>query len=200
MSSIPLSKSVALARLCLQFSRVERVTKHEDGIRPETDADHTVMLAIIACDLAEQLAPQRADRGLIAQFALVHDLVEAYAGDVQTLTIDAAGRVAKDERERLAMERLRTEFGPDSWMCSVIDVYEAQWCPEARYVKVLDKVLPKLTHLLNECVAAKALTDREGFTAAHCVQLDKLRREYPDMGAVTALLEEAMLASEEAWR
>jgi 5'-deoxynucleotidase YfbR-like HD superfamily hydrolase len=63
-------------------------------MRPETDSDHTIMLIL----LAVEFAPPTLSRGRIAEFAAVHDLAEAYAGDVQTLTIDAAARAAKDEQ------------------------------------------------------------------------------------------------------
>ena len=193
-----LTRAVALARLTLAFARVERVTFHEDGVRPETDADHTVMLGLIACDFA----PEGLDRGLVAQFALVHDLVEAYAGDVQTLTLDEAGRTAKGEREAVALERIAQECGEASWLVSMVKLYEEQKLPEARFVRVMDKVLPKLTHMLNACVAAKPLTDRDGFIAAHEGQMRALRAQYPDdyLRAVFDLLAEAMHASEYAWK
>ena len=43
-----------------------------------------------------------------------------------------------------------------------LTAYEAQIEPEARYVRLMDKVLPKLTHLFNECVAARELTTFAG--------------------------------------
>ncbi len=61
-----LDRAVDIAKLALQFARVRRVTRHEDGRRPEFDSDHTVMLAILACDMA----PEGLDLGLVAQFAI----------------------------------------------------------------------------------------------------------------------------------
>jgi len=84
---------VRLGQLALAFGRVNRITRHEDGTTPESDTDHTVMLGLIACALAERWYPHL-DRGLVAQYALVHDLVEVYAGDTPTLAIDAAGAAA----------------------------------------------------------------------------------------------------------
>lgn len=189
--------ALKIVRLALRFARVERVTRHEDGIRPETDADHTVMLTLLACEFA----PTLLDRGRIAQFATVHDLVEAYAGDTQTLTIDAAGRADKDARERAAMERIRADLGTESWIVATMDAYEAQVEPEACWVKVMDKVCPKLTHLLNGCVAAKALTDLEGFRYAHARQYFDMAGKMDDLrlSRALALLVESMNASEAAW-
>lgn len=183
----------------MQFARTNRITLHPDGERPETDSDHTVMLTVIACDLC----PPSLNRGVVAQFAIVHDLVEAYAGDTQTLKIDADQRAAKDAREAAALARIRQEFGAFSWMVQTIEAYELQASPEARYVKVLDKVLPKLTHLLNGCKAAKSITDYDGFVESHIRQhLDLSNKMGGEPWAKDALdlLRDAMNASEEAWR
>jgi 5'-deoxynucleotidase YfbR-like HD superfamily hydrolase len=194
-----LDRALALARLSLAFGRVERATFHEDGRRPETDTDHTVMLALVACDLLPLLCLEL-DVGLVSQFAIVHDLVEAKCGDTQTLTLDEEGRKAKALRERVALELLAQEFGETSWVVRTLRRYEEQIEPEARYVRVLDKVLPKLTHILNGCVAARGLTNRLGFAASHDLQQRKLERDYEDVArAVHDLLLDAMVASEEAW-
>lgn len=193
-----LTRAIDLASLALKFSRVERITRHEDGIRPETDSDHTVMLGIIACDLC----PEGLDRGKVAMFALVHDLLEAETGDVQTLTIDAAGRKAKVEAEHKAMELFSRKYGEDSWLMETMYEYEQQVTDEARYVRLLDKVLPKLTHILNRCVAAKKLTGWKGFLHSHIAQFGVLREEYcADLWAspVLGLLAEAMSEAEDAW-
>lgn len=146
-----------LAQLALQFGRTNRATYHEDGETPESDTDHTVMLGLVACAVAERVNAVRIkadpryaevlDLGRIAQFVYVHDLVEALCGDTNTLSnFDAAAKV---QREREALETLRTRFSSLPWICATIDRYEALDTQEARFVKVMDKVLPKLTHALN---------------------------------------------------
>jgi putative hydrolase of HD superfamily len=150
---IPIAKIVELSQLCLQFARVNRVTYHEDGKRFESDADHTVMLGIVACAFAEQFEPNL-DRGLIAQYALVHDFVEVYAGD--TCTINATGEqfVDKAAREAAALDKLRAQFsGIFPWLIATIESYDTLASPEARFIKTLDKVLPKITHALNKGAA-----------------------------------------------
>jgi len=138
-----------LGRLSLAFGRVDRITYHEDGVTPESDADHTVMLGLVACAFAARHLPNL-DLGRIAQYALVHDLVEVYAGDTPTLRISAHQKAVKRERERLALERIGREFALRlPWLPDMIHRYERRADPEARYVKALDKLLPKITHLLN---------------------------------------------------
>ena len=102
-----LSRALHLARIALAFGRIERATRHEDGVRPETDTDHTVMLGLIALELA----PAHLNRARIAAFALVHDLVEVYAGDAQTRVISPEAQAAKRTREDAAQARLVAELG-----------------------------------------------------------------------------------------
>ena len=198
MRKADLAHAMKIVRLSLALARVERVTRHEDGVRPETDTDHTVMLTLLACEFA----PSILNRARIAEFATVHDLAEAYAGDTPTLMIDAAGRAAKDAREEAARARIAAELGPDSWIVQTLAVYERQEELEARWVKIVDKACPKLTHLLNGCVAAKALTDKAGFRRCHEEQLRSLQDRYgafEELQTALELLAASMTASELAW-
>ncbi len=140
---------IEAGKLVLRFGRVDRATYHEDGIRKETDTDHTVMLGVIACAFASRFLPHL-DIGKVAQFALVHDLVEAYAGDTLTFGISDEGRAEKERREIEALKRIRREFSASlTWIPEMIARYESLDTPEARYIKMLDKAMPKITHVLN---------------------------------------------------
>jgi putative hydrolase of HD superfamily len=141
---------VRLSGLALRLGRVDRTyCYHPDRQRKENVAEHTVMLGWIAPTLAQALFPGL-DRGLIAQLALVHDAVEVYAGDTPTLRITERERLAKAARERAAADRIREEFlATLPWFTALVDEYESQSLPEARYVKAVDKLLPKIVHLLD---------------------------------------------------
>jgi len=141
---------VDLGRLALRFGQIDRTAVyHPDGVTPESDTDHTVMLGWIACALAARCFPTL-DQGLVAQYALVHDAPEVYAGDTPTLRITPAGRAAKAAREHAALQRLHAEFTDRlPWFPAVLTDYEAQHAPEARYVRAVDKILPKIVHLLD---------------------------------------------------
>jgi putative hydrolase of HD superfamily len=139
----------SLGSLAMAFGRVDRITYHPDGVTPESDTDHTVMLGWLACAMAARLYPNL-DLGFVAQFALVHDAPEVYAGDTPTLRIDQTERAAKAGRERAAIKKLALEFDESlAWFPDTIICYEYQRLPEARFVRALDKVLPLLTDLLN---------------------------------------------------
>lgn len=141
---------VDLGKLALAFGKVDRITCHPDGTTPESDTDHTVMLGLVACAFAERFAPEL-DRGKIAQFALVHDLVEVYAGDTATARIMTdADHASKEEREMAALAQIRSEFDAElPWIGETIAAYERRDTPEARFIKVVDKALPKITNILN---------------------------------------------------
>jgi putative hydrolase of HD superfamily len=182
------AKSVVdLGVLALAFGRVNRITFHDDGVTPESDTDHTVMLGLVACAFAARHLPDL-DLGLIAQFALVHDLVEVYAGDTPTLRINDAQRESKEEREQAALMRIMREFTALPWLAATIAVYEQRRRPEARYVKAMDKLLPKITHIANR---GRTLRD-QGFSMGELVaryeqQLDELRVYADDFPALFAL-------------
>lgn len=189
--------AIALASAALTFGQVQRATLHPDGT-PESDATHTVMLALLVADVA---AREGLDVGLAVQFALVHDLPEVYAGDTCTargLSPDAAAE--KAAREAASLERLRAELGP-CWTTDMVDRYEAQREPEARLVRYLDKVLPKLTHVLNGglALAEIGMSAREVETK-HAEQGAKLRALYPEMIATRALFDEACALALDAMR
>ena len=151
---------IDIGKLVFAFARVKRVTLYEDGITPESDTDHTVMLSICACSLASKLYPHL-DIGKVAQFAIIHDLVEAYAGDTNTFNLSDVGRVEKEKREEEALTRLQSEFnGVYPWIPTTIEEYESLQTDEAQFVKVVDKVMTKLTHRMNEGAYLK----REGKT------------------------------------
>lgn len=176
---------IALGQLSLAFGRVNRITFHEDGTIPESDTDHTVMLGLVACAFASKHLP-RLDVGLIAQYALVHDLVEVYAGDTPTLRIDADGREDKKRRERDAYLRIDGQFGETlPWVPALIAEYEARTTPEARYVKALDKLLPKITHLLNGAVTIRNQgMSRDELAARYTAQVAELREyasDFPEL-------------------
>jgi putative hydrolase of HD superfamily len=206
--SVPVSRSVTtsladalidLARLALAFGRIDRTTVyHPDGVTPESDTDHTVMLGWVACAIAARFFPQL-DLGLVAQFALIHDAPEVYAGDTPSLRIDDAGRKAKAKRERAAISRLASEFGRRlPWFPFAIARYEQQQLPEARFVRGVDKVLPRLVHLLDGGVGLREFgVDRdEWVTLAEQTRasLAEYAGEFTELMSVREVLGERILA------
>lgn len=144
---------VELGDLAMRFSRIPRTgPQHPDGT-PETDGDHTVMLTWIAPALANLINIQhrkpRYDVGLVAQYAAIHDAVEVYAGDTPTVKITERELADKEERERWAAFRLNVQFiAKLPWFARMITAYERQWESEARFVRSVDKLMPKIVHVI----------------------------------------------------
>lgn len=195
-----------IARLSLAFGRVNRATLHEDGVTPETDTDHTVMLGLLALHIAgNEAAGLNLDMGRLAALALVHDLVEVYAGDTNTAGgLTPEQRAEKTQRELAAARRLFAELGrPDGGVSPVLwwlHDYETGDTREARFLRYLDKITPKLTHALN----GNAVLRREGWTVErlrerHRAQGAELAERYPEFAPVLGpLFDAACAASEEA--
>lgn len=189
---------IALGGLSLDFGRVDRMTYHQDGITPESDTDHTVMLGLTACALAGQHFPDL-NVGLVAQYALVHDLVEVHAGDTPTLRMPTAdAKAAKQQREHAAYQRIEKEFVKTlPWLPILIGSYEAKATPEARFVKALDKLLPKITHLLNGAVTIR----RQGMSIAELAEryeqqigeMEAYAADFPELFELRAVLVERVL-------
>jgi putative hydrolase of HD superfamily len=189
---------IDIGKLTLAFAKVKRLTLRDDG-EHESDTDHTVMLSLSACALADKLYKGKLDIGKVAQFALVHDLVEAYAGDTDTVNITDERKLDKEKREHEALERIRGEFGSIyPWIPDMIEEYEARNAPEARFVKTLDKAMTKITNTINKGEAIKKKgTTYEGIKTFFANQLSeyttKYGEEFPELIAILDELMQNML-------
>lgn len=191
---------ISMGKLAMLLGEVERSTLHPDGVRRETDTTHTVMLAIIACQIASECG--NVDVGRVAQFAIVHDLVEALSGDTCTFKISENDRAAKQEREAKALAEIMKLHAHNTWLIHTLQAYEDQEEREARFVRVLDKAMPKVAHALNQCKSVRDMGHSfSDLVNQHESQLDALMEEYSDMvdTGVFFVLEQIMEASEESW-
>lgn len=184
-----LTLALTIARLALDFGQVKRVTQHPDGSY-ESDSTHTLMLILIGIEVASRTGR---DPGLVAQFAAVHDLPETFAGDTNTarrLSPEAAA--AKAAREAAAMDKLGDLLGGSERLLDLLARYEAQDEPEARLVRYLDKVLPKLTHYINGGSALRALDmTLADMRESHERQGAELAERYPELDEVRRLFDAA---------
>ncbi|MCA9541726.1 MAG: HD domain-containing protein [Myxococcales bacterium] len=188
-NGLPLGDALGIARLVFRLGEVMRVTGHPDGKTAESDTTHTVMVALTCLAMAQHLGLP-VDLGRLLAFALVHDLPEAYAGDVNTaLPLSAEQRAAKDARERDALARIAAEL-PDvgAWIAA----YERGDTIEAHIVHYVDKVMPKLAHALDGGAALARLgIALDQARESHRLQGAHLRARHPGLPAVTRLFDEA---------
>jgi putative hydrolase of HD superfamily len=142
-----------LGGLAVRFAGIDRTCCYwPDQATRESDTDHTVMIAWIAPALAARLYPGRLDTGLVTEFAVLHDAVEVFCGDTPTLRITPAERTAKAEREHAAAEEWRRRFASRfPWLADRLLRYEQQQEPEARFVRAVDKFMPRVLHMGDRC-------------------------------------------------
>lgn len=112
--------------------------------RQENDAEHSWHMAVMAIILSEYSAAEDLDMLKVLKMALVHDLVEIYAGD--TFCYDEAAKQDKEQREQAAAERLFSLLPSDQGLefKELWREFEAQATPEARFTACLDRLQPLL--------------------------------------------------------
>ena len=175
-----LDTAITLAGLSLSFGLITRATAH--------------MLSLV---VLEQASAEGLDVGLCCALVQVHDLPELYAGDTDTaFGLTDEQRLDKHAREQAALERLRVELAGTRTL-ELLELYERQDTREAQLVRLIDKILPKLTHMHNRL----ATIYRRGATlddirASHRRQGAELERLYPWAKATLALFWEACAAAE----
>lgn len=187
----------------LLASRAVQVTRtlcdHPDG-RPENDAEHSFMLGLIAVPLAEQYYPEL-DSGLVAKYALVHDLPEAYVGDTPTHDIDAAGLKTKADMECAGWRQLKKEYAPLApSLVALLQKYEEQADAESRFVRMLDKLVTISIQFPNDNATMTKAFSRETHQAMVRTRIDRFAKDYSDQQRILDLYQElAHFMQDQAW-
>lgn len=103
MTDADLSRRIAFLLETEKLNYILRQTPVADGSRRENDAEHSFHFALMAMTLAPYAAEEiNLDR--VVQMALLHDLIEVYAGD--TYVYDKEANRDKAARESAAADRL----------------------------------------------------------------------------------------------
>lgn len=140
-----------------EFKKIERLSLIEPKGRRESDAEHAWNLTM-AVWLYSYTLDQKIDMLKAFKIALVHDLVEIYAGDV----FDGATEEVlsgKEERERQAADKLFNQL-PDSVAKEFFNLwneYENKSSLEAEYVWVLDKLAPRFQQAITGSDASEGM-------------------------------------------
>lgn len=146
--------------------------------RCESVAEHSFFVALLGLFVAESLFPH-ADASKVVRIALLHDLGEAYAGDITPH--DGVNKAAKHALERRAVETIFGKLPRAAEYLALWDEYEHGTSFEARLVRQLDR----LEMGLQACVY-----EHQGFgdLSQFYASVDKAL-ESPELRAVLAALE-----------
>ena len=138
-----LQRILTFTQLLSAYRNVERMIPLPGSDRKENDQEHSYSLAMLAWYIADthQLT---LNREKLLKYALVHDIVEVYAGDTYLYTTDTEKRNSKHQREQEAAERLKKEFPEFEEMHTLIHQYEHKTDEESKFIYALDKIEPML--------------------------------------------------------
>ncbi len=180
----------AVGMLASRSVQVTRTLCDHPGGRAENDAEHSFMLALVAVPLAEQYYP-KLDSGLVAKYAIVHDLTEAYVGDTPTHDVDQTGLDTKAEVERAGQVQLGKEYGTIAPSLVVyIDNYEAQVDAESRFVRMLDKLVTVSIQFPNDFAAMRGVFGQKDHERMVQTRIERFSKDYPDQKHILDLYEE----------
>ncbi len=175
---------LALGELTVRFATVERAPRYPSGNR-ENDLEHSYHLAISATELAANYYPEL-DVGLVSQFSFVHDLPESYVGDTWTLAISDKDRLKKESTEAKATKRLIKELPP--FTADLLKRYEQQIEPEARFVRLVDKLMPTVINMLTGEASTfqqdHGITNLEDLMIGHELSAERLHKMFPEFGFI----------------
>jgi putative hydrolase of HD superfamily len=130
-------------QLTHEIRRIKRAIELENGVF-ENDAEHQYQLAM-ACWFLIEHEGLELDKFKVIAMAMVHDIVEVYAGDVITFAPNdqKANQIVNEKKARKSLKNQWPNFPS---MHELIDEYESGKTPESRFVFAMDKLLPAINN------------------------------------------------------
>jgi putative hydrolase of HD superfamily len=141
MSNLKLEDILSFTKLLNKFQEVERVLYVPGTNKLENDAEHSYQLAMLAWYILSNNS-FNLNKDLVIKYALIHDLVEVYAGDTFLYSKDQNEHNSKNDREESARLRIKEEFLSFEDLHETISNYENKKDAESNFVYVLDKIHP----------------------------------------------------------
>ncbi|KKQ35780.1 MAG: Metal dependent phosphohydrolase [Candidatus Nomurabacteria bacterium GW2011_GWB1_37_5] len=143
-------KILEFQKLLKKFNKVYRdVCSLHNRKEPDNDVEHSYRVAMLAWMVAEEYK-LKLDINKIIKYALVHDLVEVYAGDVSLYKNNNKRQKNKEIREHQALLKLQKEFPKLRSFWKLIDSYEKRNDEESKFVYIIEKLEPIFLVFLSE--------------------------------------------------
>ena len=132
-----LSNIVALIH---RFQQIRRMIFAKGEERFENDVEHSFQLAFLGWYIIEK-EKLALNLQKVLLYALCHDIVEIYAGDV-SFERSEEGEKKKQELEAQALEQIKKDYADFSALAHTIETYEQRKDEESKFIYALDKLLP----------------------------------------------------------
>lgn len=144
-----LHKQIKFALVIDEMKNVFRRNLIIDGSRRENDAEHSWNLAMLAM-LFEEYSTEKVNIERVLKIALVHDLIEVYAGD--TFAYDVKGNEDKLQRETESANKLFGILDPvqGAEIRALWDEFEAKETPESKYANAIDRIQPLINNYMTD--------------------------------------------------
>lgn len=133
--------------LSIKASGIKRNTGYQTGHK-ENDAEHSFQLAIVSWSTNKQYKLDLNDEKIL-KYALVHDLVEVFAGDTDAYAEKKLIN-SKQKREQLALMKMKKKYNHLTEITDTIEQYELKQDPESQLVYILDKFIPDFHIFLSD--------------------------------------------------
>ena len=142
-----LQKQIKFALVIDEMKNIFRRNLIIDGTRRENDAEHSWNLAMLAM-LFEEYSTEKVNIERVLKIALVHDLIEIYAGD--TFAYDVKGNEDKLQREIESADKLFGILDPvqGAEIRALWDEFEAKETAESRYANAIDRIQPLINNYM----------------------------------------------------
>jgi putative hydrolase of HD superfamily len=127
-----------IQQMLVGLSLIERKNYLGDTDRHENDIEHSLTVAILAWYIHDKFNLEL-DIAKILKYALTHDFVERYAGDVSTFASQAE-REEKVVREHESLERISGELKDFKDMITHMKDYEDKLDEESLFIWSVDKM------------------------------------------------------------
>ena len=150
METDRLKRQLTFLMECDKLKKILRRTVLMDASRRENDAEHSWHFALMASTLLEYAGTPGLNECKILRMALLHDLVEIYAGD--TFAYDLKGHEDKKDRETSAADKLFSLIPKDqeNEFRRLWEECDAMETPEAQYAAAIDRFQPFLHNYITE--------------------------------------------------
>lgn len=125
------------------FGTIKRSILIDKDTRNENDMEHSYQLAMVGWYIVNS-KNLPLDTNILVKYALVHDLVEAYADDTCAFLDSSQFVESKEQREHDAFEKMKVSFAEFKEMLELIEKYEEKYDEESKFIYALDKFLALL--------------------------------------------------------